>query len=90
MVSGLCDRVRVRVRHWPGCSASALLPSGPVTSFFYQNPWIEMTHRTSAILAGPAALAAAWATVFTRTARGAANGHLLLPPAAAAASPSAG
>jgi cytochrome c oxidase assembly protein subunit 15 len=30
-----------------------------VTSFFYKNPWIEMTHRTSAILAGPAALAAA-------------------------------
>jgi cytochrome c oxidase assembly protein subunit 15 len=30
-----------------------------VTSFFFKNPWIEMTHRTSAILAGPAALAAA-------------------------------
>ncbi len=45
--------------NWPGCTASALLPSGPVTSFFYRNPWIEMTHRTSAILAGPAALAAA-------------------------------
>jgi heme a synthase len=45
--------------NWPGCTASALLPSGPVTSFFYKNPWIEMTHRTSAILAGPAALAAA-------------------------------
>jgi C4-dicarboxylate transporter/malic acid transport protein len=35
-------------------------------------------------------LLAAWATVFVRTARGAANGHLLLPPTAAAASPSAG
>lgn len=45
--------------NWPGCTASALLPSGPVTSFFYKNPWIEMTHRTSAILAGPLALAAA-------------------------------
>jgi cytochrome c oxidase assembly protein subunit 15 len=45
--------------NWPGCTASALLPSGPVTSFFYKNPWIEMTHRTSAILVGPAALAAA-------------------------------
>ncbi|HET7723757.1 MAG TPA: hypothetical protein VFK68_03895 [Propionibacteriaceae bacterium] len=44
--------------NWPGCTASALLPSGPVTSFFYKNPWIEMTHRTSAILAGPLALAA--------------------------------
>ena len=44
--------------NWPGCTASALLPSGPVTSFFYKNPWIEMTHRTSAILAGPAALLA--------------------------------
>lgn len=44
--------------NWPGCTASALLPSGPVTSFFYKNPWIEMTHRTSAILAGPAALIA--------------------------------
>jgi cytochrome c oxidase assembly protein subunit 15 len=49
--------------NWPGCTASALLPSGPVTSFFYQNPWIEMTHRTSAILAGPAALAAAVLTL---------------------------
>lgn len=45
--------------NWPGCTASALLPSGPVTSFFYKNPWIEMTHRTSAILVGPVALAAA-------------------------------
>ncbi len=45
--------------NWPGCTASALLPSGPVSSFFYKNPWIEMTHRTSAILVGPAALAAA-------------------------------
>ncbi len=44
--------------NWPGCTSSALLPSGPVTSFFYKNPWIEMTHRTSAILAGPLALAA--------------------------------
>ena len=44
--------------NWPGCTASALLPSGPVTSFFYKNPWIEMTHRTSAILAGPLALVA--------------------------------
>ncbi|HSN11493.1 MAG TPA: COX15/CtaA family protein [Propionibacteriaceae bacterium] len=44
--------------NWPGCTASALLPSGPVTSFFSKNPWIEMTHRTSAILAGPLALAA--------------------------------
>lgn len=45
--------------NWPGCTASALLPSGPVSSFFYKNPWIEMTHRASAILVGPAALAAA-------------------------------
>ncbi len=45
--------------HWPGCTASALLPSGPVTSLFYKNPWIEMTHRTSAIVVGPTALAAA-------------------------------
>ncbi|AXG14403.1 hypothetical protein DN585_14185 [Intrasporangium calvum] len=30
-----------------------------MSSFFYKNPWIEMTHRTSAILVGPAALAAA-------------------------------
>ncbi|MBI4901777.1 MAG: hypothetical protein HY829_15060 [Actinobacteria bacterium] len=44
--------------NWPGCTASALLPTGPLTSFFYKNPWIEMTHRTSAILAGPLALAA--------------------------------
>ena len=34
-------------------------------------------------------LLAAWATVFIRTARGAANGHLLLPPTAATASPGA-
>ncbi|MHB1475372.1 MAG: TDT family transporter [Dermatophilaceae bacterium] len=33
-------------------------------------------------------LLAAWGTVFIRTTRGAANGHLLLPPTAAAASPS--
>src|SRR5664279_1040016 len=42
--------------NWPGCTASDLLPSGPVTSFFYQNPWIEMTHRTSAMVVATVAL----------------------------------
>lgn len=44
--------------NWPGCTDSALLPSGQVAGFFYRNPWIEMVHRVSAILAGPLALAA--------------------------------
>lgn len=42
--------------NWPGCDADALLPSGPVAALLYRNPWIEMIHRTSAVLAGPAAL----------------------------------
>lgn len=45
--------------NWPGCDAHALLPHGPVSDFLYRNPWIEMIHRTSAILAGPAVLASA-------------------------------
>ena len=44
--------------NWPGCTDNALLPTGSVSAFFFQNPWIEMIHRTSAILAGPAALIA--------------------------------
>ncbi|MDN5570084.1 MAG: hypothetical protein L0G22_02310 [Propionibacteriaceae bacterium] len=43
---------------WPGCQSGALLPVGPVSTALYQNPWIEMVHRTSAILAGPFAVAA--------------------------------
>lgn len=45
--------------NWPGCTADALLPGGVVNELLYRNPWIEMAHRTSAILAGPTALAAA-------------------------------
>lgn len=46
--------------NWPGCTDRTLLPgAGDVTALFYKNPWIEMVHRTSAILAGPAALACA-------------------------------
>lgn len=45
--------------HWPGCDANALLPNGPLTAALFKNPWIEMVHRTSAILAGPTALIAA-------------------------------
>lgn len=44
--------------NWPGCTDSALLPSGQVATFLYRNPWIEMIHRVSAVLAGPLALAA--------------------------------
>lgn len=44
--------------NWPGCTTSAMLPTGPVSTLFYQNPWIEMVHRISAILVGPLALAA--------------------------------
>lgn len=44
--------------NWPGCTTSAMLPTGSVSAIFYQNPWIEMVHRVSAILAGPLALAA--------------------------------
>lgn len=44
---------------WPGCRTGALLPDGPVSAALHRNPWIEMVHRTSAILAGPLALAAA-------------------------------
>jgi len=43
--------------NWPGCTDNALLPSGGVNEWLYRNPWIEMVHRTSAILAGPFALA---------------------------------
>lgn len=45
--------------NWPGCTADALLPGGVVNELLYRNPWIEMAHRTSAILAGPTALASA-------------------------------
>lgn len=45
--------------NWPGCTDRALLPHGPVADALYRNPWIEMTHRTSVILAGPAAIASA-------------------------------
>lgn len=45
--------------NWPGCTADALLPGGVVNEWLYRNPWIEMTHRTSAVLAGPTALASA-------------------------------
>lgn len=46
--------------NWPGCTDHTLLPgAGSITALFYKNPWIEMVHRTSAILAGPAALACA-------------------------------
>ncbi|MGB7963954.1 MAG: hypothetical protein WCF12_13495 [Propionicimonas sp.] len=44
--------------NWPGCTDSALLPTGQVATFLYRNPWIEMIHRITAILAGPLALAA--------------------------------
>ena len=43
--------------NWPGCTADSLLPSGPLSSALFRNPWIEMLHRTSAILAGPLAVA---------------------------------
>lgn len=45
--------------NWPGCNADALLPTGPINELLFRNPWIEMGHRASAILAGPAALASA-------------------------------
>lgn len=45
--------------NWPGCNADALLPSGPVNELLYRNPWIEMAHRSSAVLAGPLAVASA-------------------------------
>ena len=45
--------------NWPGCDADALLPSGPVNELLYRNPWIEMAHRSSAVLAGPLAVASA-------------------------------
>ena len=45
--------------NWPGCTDRALLPSDGVVGLLYRNPWIEMIHRTSAILAGPLALACA-------------------------------
>ena len=45
--------------NWPGCTDRALLPSDGVVALLYRNPWIEMIHRTSAILAGPLALACA-------------------------------
>ena len=44
--------------NWPGCEADALLPGGPVNELLYRNPWIEMAHRSSAVLSGPLALAA--------------------------------
>lgn len=43
---------------WPGCTDQALLPQGPVSTLLSRNPWIEMVHRTSAILAGPLAVTA--------------------------------
>lgn len=45
--------------NWPGCTDRTLLPHDAITDLLYRNPWIEMIHRTSAILAGPAALACA-------------------------------
>lgn len=43
--------------NWPGCQTGALLPDNGLSAALYRNPWIEMIHRTSAILAGPFALA---------------------------------
>lgn len=43
--------------NWPGCFEDALLPHGVINDLLYRNPWIEMAHRTSAVLAGPLALA---------------------------------
>lgn len=43
--------------NWPGCQTGALLPEGGLSAALYRNPWIEMVHRTSAILAGPFAVA---------------------------------
>lgn len=51
---------------WPGCSDSSLLPTRPVGQWLYKNPWIEMVHRTTAILAGPLALVSALAVVRRR------------------------
>ncbi|MDO5534335.1 MAG: hypothetical protein Q4F65_06765 [Propionibacteriaceae bacterium] len=45
--------------NWPGCDADAILPGGAVNEILYRNPWIEMTHRASAVLSGPLALASA-------------------------------
>lgn len=45
--------------NWPGCTDRTLLPHDPVTELLYRNPWIEMAHRSSAVLAGPLALACA-------------------------------
>lgn len=44
--------------NWPGCDVDAILPGGVVNEILYRNPWIEMTHRASAILSGPLALIA--------------------------------
>ena len=44
--------------NWPGCDVDAILPGGVVNEILYRNPWIEMTHRASAILSGPLALVA--------------------------------
>ena len=45
--------------NWPGCFEDALLPHGVINDLLYRNPWIEMIHRTSAVLSGPLALASA-------------------------------
>lgn len=54
--------------NWPGCTDSALLPTEGITAALYKNPWIEMAHRSSAILTGPFVLATGIATIFTRDA----------------------
>lgn len=52
--------------NWPGCDADALLPGGPVNELLYRNPWIEMTHRASAVLSGPLALVSAVVALWLR------------------------
>ncbi len=51
--------------NWPGCNTDALLPTEGITAALYKNPWIEMAHRSSAILTGPFVLAAAISALFT-------------------------
>lgn len=54
--------------NWPGCTESSLLPSGPLSAALYRNPWIEMLHRTSAIVAGPLAVVSGILAARLRTA----------------------
>lgn len=44
---------------WPGCQQGGVLPTSAPEALLYKNPWIEMIHRVSAILAGPLALISA-------------------------------